>query len=83
MDEREMAELKAMKELTQMDQWAVLERQTLERIDQLKAGLINNATDEKSLYFFKGVYVTLQELATLKARLDLPDEPDPDMDEPE
>jgi hypothetical protein len=62
MDERERQELTEVEQLMEHPGWAVLMRQTQERIDSFQKGSPFNIADEKALYFAKGVVATLLEL---------------------
>jgi hypothetical protein len=62
MDEREKAELEAIASLVEHPGWAVLMRQTQEKLDLFRAGAPFNMKDEAALNFAKGVVANCLEL---------------------
>lgn len=70
MDEREKAELRAVSKLVEHEGWAVLMRQTQEKLDLFRSGLPLNIRNIEELFFAKGVVVTLTELLNTAARVE-------------
>lgn len=64
-DERD-TENEALKEMFQSPGWKVLMRNTQTRIDNFRKSFPFNVTDERTLYFSRGVMATLLELASLE-----------------
>lgn len=64
-DERD-TENEALKEMFQSPGWKVLMRNTTTRIDNFRKSFPFNVTDERTLYFSRGVMATLLELASLE-----------------
>jgi len=70
MDERMKAEVEILSELVEHPGWAVLARNTKERIDAFQSGAPFNIRDEADLNFHRGVIATLFDLLALPEKLE-------------
>ena len=70
MDERMKAEVEILSELVEHPGWAVLARNTKERIEAFQSGAPFNIRDEADLNFHRGVIATLFDLLALPEKLE-------------
>ena len=70
MDEREKAEYDALVALVEHPGWAVLARNTKERIEAFQSGSPFNMKNEADLNFHRGVIATLYDLMALPDKLE-------------
>jgi hypothetical protein len=70
MDERMKAEVEILSELVEHPGWAVLARNTQERIEAFQSGAPFNIRDEADLNFHRGVIATLFDLLALPEKLE-------------
>ena len=69
MDERTEAEVAVLQEFVSHPGWAILVRNTEERIKQFQAGCPFNLKNEADIHFHRGVLLTLMDLMALPDKL--------------